>query len=168
MIIDVPRLNPSGEHFSGSDPADILDWTEADGLLQPDGPVEYSLEVRFAGRELLVRGRLSARFGGVCARCGGELHLDVLAPDFCVSIELPEEPQQVDLTPDMRESILLALPSHPVCRSDCLGVCPRCGRPRSEGACGCEAGVSSGWDALAALALPDKEKAEPGDDDDDR
>ncbi len=163
MIIDVPRMNPLGEHFSGCDPAEILAWSETDGLLQPDGPVEYSLDASFAGHELLVRGRLTAPFSGLCARCGGELHLEVQESDFCVSIELPEDPQQVDLTPEMRESILLALPSHPVCRSDCLGVCPRCGRPRSEGACGCEAAVSSGWDALADLTLPDEERAEPDD-----
>ncbi len=163
MIIDVARMNPGGEQFAGADPAEILAWDASDELLQPDGPVEYVLEATVVIHELLVRGRLTARFAGCCGRCGGPLRLEVAIPDFMVSVPLPDEPHEVDLTPELRESILLALPSHPVCRSDCLGVCPRCGRPRSEGDCGCKAEAPSGWDALAALTLPNQKAAAPSD-----
>jgi uncharacterized protein len=32
---------------------------------------------------------------------------------------------------------LLGIPYAPVCREDCLGLCPRCGGDRNHAACNC-------------------------------
>ena len=34
----------------------------------------------------------------------------------------------LDLTEVMRQNILLAMPPHPICRSNCAGLCPVCGQ----------------------------------------
>jgi len=47
------------------------------------------------------------------------------------------------------EMFNLALPSKPLCRPDCKGLCPRCGQNLNEGACRC--GDESGDPRLAAL-----------------
>jgi uncharacterized protein len=44
----------------------------------------------------------------------------------------------IDLDPILREQVLLALPSYPVCREDCKGLCPVCGTNLNERECGCE------------------------------
>jgi uncharacterized protein len=44
----------------------------------------------------------------------------------------------LDLTEVIRQDLLLALPAHPVCRSKCLGLCPRCGKNLNEGPCDCK------------------------------
>jgi uncharacterized protein len=44
----------------------------------------------------------------------------------------------IDLDPILREQVLLALPMNVVCREDCKGLCPTCGKDRNEGSCGCE------------------------------
>lgn len=154
MTIDVARLGEDGEHFVGSDPVEILEWDPADIVLVPAAPVSYDLTAEVLGTELLVRGSVTTRFGGVCSRCGGPLDLEVKDDAFCVSLPLSEELQEVDLTPELRESILLALPSHPVCRAECGGLCPRCGRRLAEGACACPAPPARGWEALAGLVAP--------------
>lgn len=46
----------------------------------------------------------------------GQLHLDELA----------------------REDILLELPTKFLCREDCRGICPKCGKNLNEGPCGCD------------------------------
>jgi len=33
----------------------------------------------------------------------------------------------IDLEPEVRDAIVLALPTNPVCRPDCPGLCPDCG-----------------------------------------
>ena len=33
--------------------------------------------------------------------------------------------------------LLLALPTKHLCREDCRGLCPRCGKNLNEGLCGC-------------------------------
>ncbi|MGE3154642.1 MAG: DUF177 domain-containing protein [Nitrospiraceae bacterium] len=44
---------------------------------------------------------------------------------------------EIDLVPMLREQVILAEPMHPLCREECLGLCPVCGRDRNMGACGC-------------------------------
>ncbi|SMO46520.1 YceD family protein [Melghirimyces algeriensis] len=46
--------------------------------------------------------------------------------------------QLTDLTPFIRESLLLNIPLAPVCREDCKGLCPSCGTNWNEKACGCD------------------------------
>jgi uncharacterized protein len=38
----------------------------------------------------------------------------------------------VDLEPDLRDAVVLALPLNPKCRDDCPGLCPECGVPWDE------------------------------------
>lgn len=43
----------------------------------------------------------------------------------------------VNLAPWLRELVLTDLPFYPVCRPDCLGLCPQCGENRNTGHCRC-------------------------------
>lgn len=47
------------------------------------------------------------------------------------------EGDAIDLSEGLRQNLLLALPMKVVCREDCRGLCPRCGRNLNEGECGC-------------------------------
>jgi uncharacterized protein len=44
----------------------------------------------------------------------------------------------IDLDPAVREQILLSIPSYPVCRESCKGLCPVCGSNLNDGDCGCD------------------------------
>lgn len=49
----------------------------------------------------------------------------------------------------LREQILLAVPLKIVCREDCRGLCPQCGKNWNEAQCSCETHASDPrWDAL--------------------
>lgn len=43
----------------------------------------------------------------------------------------------IDVTPLVEEAAALALPMKPLCRADCLGLCPVCGHNLNAGPCGC-------------------------------
>ncbi len=43
----------------------------------------------------------------------------------------------LDLVPMLREQVILAAPMQPICREDCLGLCPQCGQNLNERRCGC-------------------------------
>ncbi len=47
------------------------------------------------------------------------------------------EDERLDLDRLLQEDILLDLPSKFLCRPDCEGLCPTCGKNRNEGPCGC-------------------------------
>ncbi len=46
--------------------------------------------------------------------------------------------KHIDLSTLLAEQIYLGLPLKPLCRSDCRGLCPRCGTNLNRGACGCQ------------------------------
>ncbi len=52
----------------------------------------------------------------------------------------------------LREQVLLATPARTLCREDCKGICPRCGRNRNLEACQCEDRPPHlRWEALKGL-----------------
>jgi uncharacterized protein len=75
---------------------------------------------------------------------GGELGDDDERGERAGSFLLPDADEEVfdgrtiDLDPILREQVLLALPMNVVCRDDCKGLCPMCGKDLNEGACACE------------------------------
>jgi len=58
----------------------------------------------------------------------------------------------MQLADSLREQVLLAVPIKFVCREDCKGFCPSCGKNRNEADCGCVRKESDPrWDALKEL-----------------
>jgi uncharacterized protein len=49
----------------------------------------------------------------------------------------------------LREQVLLALPLKAICREDCKGLCPHCGKNLNQEQCSCEAATEDPrWAAL--------------------
>ena len=109
-------------------------------------------------------GSLRTRISGECRRCLAPVSRAVTAnigvlftqdPDALEdpdSYPLPPEATVIDLTPAVREELLLAVPQYLECRADCRGLCPRCGQDLNAGPCGCApATADPRWTALAAL-----------------
>jgi len=66
--------------------------------------------------------------------------------------------KEIDLSPAVREQILLSVPAAPLCGEDCKGLCPKCGKDLNEGDCGCDRSViDPRWAALKGIQLK-KEK----------
>jgi Predicted metal-binding, possibly nucleic acid-binding protein len=61
----------------------------------------------------------------------------------------------IDLGLALRDEILLAVPMTPICRPECAGICPSCGRNRNLTPCDCEkqALETSKLGALAKIKL---------------
>jgi uncharacterized protein len=59
---------------------------------------------------------------------------------------------QIDLGAMIREHILLDAPVAPLCRPDCVGLCPTCGIDLNLSTCDCVAAdVDPRWEALSQL-----------------
>jgi len=151
--IILARLPDEGEQFQGEDPAETLE-------LQPDeavvsvGPVRYDLTVTpLMGDELLVRGKVCCSVVFRCCRCAREFTQEVAENPYVRSYELHDETESVDLTPDMREATLLAFPAYPVCKSECLGLCSKCGKDLNKGPCECVPEQDARWGGLDGLKI---------------
>ena len=42
-----------------------------------------------------------------------------------------------DVDEPLREELLLGFPTKLLCEENCLGLCPKCGKPKRDGDCGC-------------------------------
>ena len=120
LKVYVGRMSRDGEELSGALDDAIYDLH--DEFLKPFGGLRYELGVQLFGSELLVRGKLEQDFEAACSRCGKDFDFTVKVPDFTASFETDEKTEFVELTAELRESILLTLPTYPVCREDCPGI----------------------------------------------
>ena len=153
MLIELPKLSPDGESFSGEEPAELLRLKAGD-TVQAEGPVEYDFFVQLVGHELVVQGRVSAELAVTCGRCAEIYSTNLVISDFLRASEIQPGQESVDLTDDIREEVLLHLPHYPVCRPECKGLCPQCGRNLNDGACGCQAPKGDlRWSGLDDLKL---------------
>ena len=129
-------------------------------------PLEGRLRLAPTGSRIVTRGFLRTVLRAVCARCLEEFELPVAeevfvvyAPigDYQTEEELEAESlnqelytgEEIDLWPIVQEQLLLALPIKPLCREDCLGLCPFCGQNRNLEPCQCDDRV--GHPGLAGL-----------------
>ncbi len=145
LIIDASRLDPEGENVTGEVAAVDLD----EEFVKPFGGVRYRLRAQLFGNELLVRGHLEQDFTLVCSRCGKDFDDTVHVDDFTMSCTVAENSSEVDLTEDVRESIILALPSYPVCAEACPGISQKVEIPRDDR-----------WNALDGLSVGEKKTKE--------
>lgn len=118
-------------------------------------PVEVNVELtNTGGRFLHVSGTVEATLKGTCHRCLKDFEQEIkvkLEENYIPSSEIDSEQHQelekeeltvvkgeeLDLREKVIENLLLALPMKVLCRPDCKGICPKCGRNLNEESCNC-------------------------------
>jgi uncharacterized protein len=114
--------------LAGEIPVNDLDINSMDELLQLQEPLRYELTVQRMGDELLVQGWLRGQVHCECVRCLKPFVVPIALEDWACAIALageeaaPIKDDCVDLTPFIREDIVLALPQHPLCEAGCTGL----------------------------------------------
>lgn len=122
-------------------------------------------------QDIRVNGKLSGAFQMACARClepvpqsierdfdllyrpigvdGGKAELSVTAAEAEISYY---EGDGLLLEDVLREQVLLAVPLKAICREDCKGLCPHCGKNLNLAQCNCaEPAEDPRWSALKEI-----------------
>ena len=121
-------------------------------------PIRFEAHVERIQQDIRISGRIAAQMQMTCSRCllPHEEHLDepfevIYLPGAAdekkslEEIELEEDDLNVSyyhgdfisLTDLVREQLLLMLPIKPLCRENCKGLCPSCGKDLNESECQC-------------------------------
>ncbi len=152
---------------------------EADGLegldegLSLDGKVFVDATLTGGERQVALTGRVRCTIATVCDRCLAPISypldfeiqeilmsthdVDVLAShdgdkEMLESENWVYDDVHLDLNYLVLNAILTQLPLRHLCRDDCKGLCPHCGKNLNDGACNCEnKEIDSRWAALAQL-----------------
>ncbi|MEM7387335.1 MAG: hypothetical protein AAF514_20545 [Verrucomicrobiota bacterium] len=110
LIVDPDQIPEGGLDLAGQLAADF--FKVDDDLVRPLAPVDYRLHLEIEGSELMVMGELGGEFELLCVRTHKYFHYPLKMQDFAAQIE-PENDGSFDLTDQIREDILLALPDYP-------------------------------------------------------
>jgi uncharacterized protein len=142
-----------------------------DERIQLTDPAAVTGKVRRSGNEIFVNGHVETRAQVECDRCLKTVDLPVSA-DFALEYitgddyqssavaELTEAEMSVavfdgkgiDVDEVVKEQILLAVPTRMLCREDCKGICPECGKDLNTGECQCvKDDIDPRWAALKNL-----------------
>src|SRR5258706_4252915 len=154
MYIEIKEIGPEGL---------TIDRTVEPFRLPTDGGdsirvdrVDLSGELRKESDGVFFAGRIEGAATMPCSRCVDECALPLLLPFDLFYTTEPEGAEvgghhtnddritrveydgvRIDLRALLSEQIYLGLPLKPLCRPDCLGLCPRCGTNLNSGECAC-------------------------------
>lgn len=108
-------------HIEGDADAAFLELEAAD--MQAVSPVRYSLDVGLSEGGLFAAGSVGVTVRMKCVACLEEFDTEVEIEPFAIQKELDGR-EEVDLAPEIREDIHLALPAHPRCDANGRKTCP--------------------------------------------
>jgi uncharacterized protein len=160
LTVNLCHLETDNILLAGKLPAHELDIDTHDSVILIAEPLEYDLEVQKLEDSLLVTGRLHLDLECQCVRCLKSFQYRLELNDWTCHLPLRGEDCVaavngcVDLTPQVREDILLEFPWHPVCRPNCSGL-PRTsvGKSKDNGSTGKTGMGVSAWSKLNKLKL---------------
>ena len=167
LLFDIRSVESKAVQVDATLPPGDEVWQQGDPV--PSGPLRVTGRLSSAGGgRLYWHGRLAGDVVLPCRRCLGDttVHLQDEAhvifaeassaeaedPDVYV---LDERSNQLDLRPVVREQWLLNVPSYAVCREECKGLCPTCGKDLNEGSCDCPESRDARWEALRRVQAKD-------------
>ena len=126
-------------------------------------PVVAQGVVRNTAGVLLMKGSVTTTIHGICDRCAAEFNRDIDFPiDVVLVTELvseenedewvfPLEGDSADLDDIVRTVFVLNLDSKLLCKDDCKGLCPRCGKNLNDAPCLCQKELDPRFAALGQL-----------------
>ncbi|HIC92445.1 MAG TPA: hypothetical protein EYP21_10395 [Syntrophaceae bacterium] len=115
-------------------------------------PMNLTLTATRSGGNIFIRGKIKTTVILSCARCLESFEYPVNTDMNLTFVPASERPLQVEDTPaelefyegdtidlskDMRDQILLAIPLKPLCKDSCKGLCPQCGVNLNMESCNC-------------------------------
>ena len=160
MKIDIAEaVRSEGEQFSDaySGAFESIDFL-GEQFEFPEG-VTVDLSWRYDGEGVIVSGRLDTDMRVRCARCLESFMCEI---GFHFAEYYKKQPDEgeyaysgetIDLSQMLEDNVVINLPTRFLCKSDCKGLCSRCGNNLNESACGCppQAELSGPFAGLAGL-----------------
>lgn len=133
------------------------DISDLDRSLKPLTDLVGNVDLIRTNEGILVRADLRTNVELTCSRCLVQFSMPVrfkIEEEFHPTIDIltgarlpqPDDADEatqidahhlLDLSEIVRQDLTLALPLVPLCRNDCKGLCPNCGKNWNEGDCEC-------------------------------
>ena len=150
MKIHLNQIPHDGLHLEGEEVCPIAELETEE--IRCSGPLSYSLDLGISEGALWANGKLSQPVELRCVSCLERFPYTIEVHAFAMHTEL-SGPELIDLTPFMREDILLNLPAYPHCDRDGGRACSTPVPIKSEGDTEVLEARPPDWSALDKLKL---------------
>ena len=160
LLVNLRHLDAHSIRLEGELPVEKLDIDTHDEMIRLNQAMQYDLEVQKLPDGLLVQGRLHLPLECQCVRCLKPFRYPLELSPWTIHLPFQGEDAVrvghdcVDLTPYLREDILLEFPQHPLCEAECRGL-PKTdgGKTRRTSGAGQPETGSPAWNELNKLKL---------------
>jgi DUF177 domain-containing protein len=133
MKVHLKQIPSEGLHLEGEEDCLISDL-ESEGV-RCVGPMEYKIDIGVSEGSLWASGSIEQAVELTCVGCLEKFVHKIKVPEFVLHTQL-HGPETVDLSPFLREDILLNLPAHPRCDGkggrECKGAAKHREAPAQE------------------------------------
>lgn len=146
MKVHLKQIPAAGLHLEGEEECPISEL-DAEGI-RSAGRLHYNIDIGVSSGALWANGSISQPVELRCVSCLEKFVHEIEVPAFAVHTEL-RGPETLDLTPFIREDLLLNLPAHPHCDRDGGRICKSKYIETSKQ----DAKRESDWSALDKLKL---------------
>ena len=179
MFLNLCEVRGTGDRVERSYPAATFAAEVGDEYVVA-GHVRMALDVRKDGDKYHLLGRMQTTVELSCCRClesydkpvdlavdlryfpqrvnHREGEFEVLDDDLSTGFYRED---QIDLGQLVREQLQLAAPMKPLCREECLGLCPMCGINRNAESCDCNTSWHDPRLESLEFLLSDEKRGEP-------
>jgi len=142
QIIDMPG---SSLHFSCELDAERL---SCPAILEFISVPHAEGEIRNSAGVLSLIGKVKSEMVCICDRCAAQFRCEKVLPlELKLAADLTDEDSPdifsldgdwLDLSDVLETSYILSTDTKFLCREDCAGLCPKCGKNLNDGPCGCK------------------------------
>jgi len=157
LLVNLRHLEKKNLFLKGELTVAELDLEQIDEVIHPRQPLRYELEVEKLEKSLLLQGALKLTLTCDCVRCLEPFKYQLELPQWMCHVPLdgdervPVNNDCVDLTPQIREDILLEFPQRPLCRPECSGLLDLLHSNENPGGQHESEKARSAWDELNKL-----------------
>lgn len=171
MRVELARLENKAGKFAHEYAAGELVLDDDRAVLA--GAPRVSGRIGRTEHKVVVEGEFAAIAEVECDRClqpvelpiSSDFRLEYVTAETYKSLETAQLAQEdlalsifdgefIDVDDIVREQLLLAIPTHAICRENCKGFCPVCGADRNVTDCNCKATeIDPRWSGLRDLRL---------------
>jgi len=156
MIFDLKNASEKPVELNLTFPPE---WWEADEyndpILELDSPLDAYIYIKRAGERYVLEGSISGGLKLKCDRCTEIFHFDLKTEFRLFLMHHPTEGEEIELGKDdmsvvfvsedeielddiIKAEVYLAIPMKILCKEDCAGLCPKCGKNLNLEKCGCK------------------------------
>ena len=134
LVINCKQISEEGMELNVCFPASEMDLAYKENV--SEGEIGVYATVLLVSNEIIVQGRIEASYACECDRCLSPIMMPIRIENFTLNYEYHNQDFQ-DLSPEIRDEILLMIPTKILCSPECKGLCPACRANLNQSKCSC-------------------------------